>query len=425
MFKSFFPRPTLFFGSAFIWSLFCAILWYTVGEGWGADFSLGTIFGIDFPGVLEEGSDEAATALHAASQKTASNFWLYQYVGIGYLLFVIAWLIFSPHPWSRWSVVGSAIIMFVVWFLVRIDVLINEWFGSFYNLIQNALADPNSVTLGEFYGQWIIFGKLAAIWITIRVLNNFFVSHYIFRWRTAMNNYYTSKWKQVRHIEGASQRVQEDTMAFARIMEGLGVAFIDSIMTLLAFLPILWGLSVHVKEIPILGEVPYALVWIAIIWSIFGTGLLALVGMKLPGLEFRNQRVEAAYRKELVLGEDNEDRAQPPTLEELFTNVRKNYFRLYFNYFYFNIFRYCYIQAGVLVPYLALAPTIVTAGFTLGVMQQILRAFSRVEGSFQFLVNSWTTIVELMSIYKRLAAFEATFDGRELPKIDQDYQRGM
>jgi ABC-type long-subunit fatty acid transport system fused permease/ATPase subunit len=46
---------------------------------------------------------------------------------------------------------------------------------------------------------------------------------------------------------------------------------------------------------------------------------------------------------------------------------------------------------------------------TFGILQQILTAFSQVSGSFQYLVNSWATIVELLSIYKRLAAFEATF----------------
>jgi len=54
-----------------------------------------------------------------------------------------------------------------------------------------------------------------------------------------------------------------------------------------------------------------------------------------------------------------------------------------------------------------MGPTIVSGVITLGVLQQILRAFDRVEGSFQFLVNSWSTIVELMSIYKRLKAFES------------------
>ena len=41
-----------------------------------------------------------------------------------------------------------------------------------------------------------------------------------------MNEYYTAHWHTVRAIEGASQRVQEDTMRFARLMEGLGVSFI-------------------------------------------------------------------------------------------------------------------------------------------------------------------------------------------------------
>jgi len=147
--------------------------------------------------------------------------------------------------------------------------------------------------------------------------------------------------------------------------------------------------------------------------------LLAISGIKLPGLEFKNQRVEAAYRKELVYGEDFEDRAEPLTLKELFTNVRKNYFRLYGHYLYFNVVRYSYIYMGQFVPLIALAPSIVAGAFTLGIMQRILSAFSNVEGSFQFLVSSWTTIVELLSIYKRLKAFEAAIDDQPLPSIEE------
>jgi len=58
-----------------------------------------------------------------------------------------------------------------------------------------------------------------------------------------------------------------------------------------------------------------------------------------------------------------------------------------------------------------MGPTIVAGIITLGTLQQILRAFDRVENSFQFLVNSWGTIIELISIYKRLRAFEATIGG--------------
>ena len=53
-----------------------------------------------------------------------------------------------------------------------------------------------------------------------------------------------------------------------------------------------------------------------------------------------------------------------------------------------------------------LAPTIVTGAITLGFVQQIIRAFGRVETSLQYLVRSWPIIVELISVWKRLREFE-------------------
>ena len=196
-------------------------------------------------------------------------------------------------------------------------------------------------------------------------------------------------------------------MRFARIMEGLGVEFMGSLMTLAAFLPILWMLSSHVTELPWIGPVPHSMVWVALMSAMFGTVLLAVVGFKLPGLEFQNQRVEAAYRKELIYGEDDATRASQPVVGKLFADVRRNYFRLFFHYLYFDVAKWSYLQFSVLIPLIALAPTVVAGVITLGVMQQITRAFDRVEGSFQFLVLSWGTIVELISVYKRLRAFES------------------
>ena len=188
-------------------------------------------------------------------------------------------------------------------------------------------------------------------------------------------------------------------------------------MTLVAFLPILWALSEHVTELPWIGPVDHSLVYLAIISAAFGTVLLAIVGIKLPGLEFKNQRVEAAYRKELVLGEDQAERADPPSVAELFGNIRRNYFNLYKHYLYFDIAKWSYLQFTVIVPYIMLGPTIVAGAVTLGVLQQVLRAFGKVEESFQFLVNSWGTIVELISIYKRLKAFEKGIKGEAFEEI--------
>lgn len=412
MFSSFFPTPKIFFPAAILWTALCMALWYSVVRDLGPTLSLGGLIGLPYPPANANGSEVAV--------QVARDLWLYQYMIVIGALFVglVGWLF--PHRWSRWSVGVSAIIVFLLWFQVQLDVMINGWFGTFYNLIQKALAKPNAITLSEFYTQQATFGGIAMIYIFTAVLTAFITSHYIFRWRTAMNDHYAANWQRLRHIEGASQRVQEDTMRFAETLEGLGARLIEALMTLIAFLPILWGLSSYVKELPLVGEVPQALVFVAVIWAVIGTTLLAVAGIRLPGLEFRNQRVEAAYRKELVLGEDRADRAQPPTLHELFRDVRANYFRLYLNFLYFNVVRYGYLQASVMIAYISLGPTIVAGVLTLGVLTQITRAFGRVEGSFQYLVNSWSTIVSLISIYKRLRAFEALMRDKPLDPIEAE-----
>jgi len=414
VFRSFFPNPKLFFISFALWALASVIGWYSIIQDIGDSLSLGSLFGVDFPAALTDGADSATQIAFAQAQASALDIWLYQYMFYCYAIFVGIWMLYGGKEWRKWSVLGSALIVFITWFQVQVSVMLNEWYGTFYDLIQKALAEPHSITLSHFYGELAGVAVIIGVAVTVSVLSNFFVSHYVFRWRTSMNNYYTSKWQQVRHIEGASQRIQEDTMRFASIVEGLGVSLLRSVMTLIAFLPILWGLSGYVKELPLIGEVPQALVFVAIVWSIVGTALLAVAGIKLPGLEFKNQRVEAAYRKELVYGEDDETRAQPATLVELFENVRKNYFNLYLHYAYFNVVRYGYINVGQFVPLVVVAPSIVAGVFTLGVMQQVLNAFSQVENSFQYLINSWTTIVELLSIYKRLKAFEVAIKEKQL-----------
>jgi peptide/bleomycin uptake transporter len=412
MFSSFFPNPKIFFPATVLWTALLIALWYGLVRDLGPSLSIGNLIGFPYPPADAKGADIAV--------QIARDLWLYQYMIVGGAIFIglVYWL--YPHRWFRWSVVVSAIIIFLMWFQVQLDVMINNWFGVFYNLIQQALGKPNAITMGQFYAQQATFGIIAMIHIFSAVITLFITSHYIFRWRTAMNDYYVDNWNRLRHVEGASQRVQEDTMRFAETLEGLGSRLIDSVMALIAFVPILWGLSSYVKELPLIGPVPQALVFVAVIWAAFGTALLAIAGIRLPGIEFHNQRVEAAYRKELVLGEDRDDRAQPPTLQALFRDVRTNYFRLYFNFLYFNIARYGYLQASALVAYISLGPSIVAGALTLGVLNQILRAFSRVEGSFQFLVNSWSTIVSLISIYKRLRAFEAMMSDEPLDAIEKE-----
>ena len=321
---------------------------------------------------------------------------------------------FTEKNWFYWSWIGSFIILSSLWVQVEIDVKINEWFGVFYDMIQKALAEPNAVSIEEYFASLFSFITLAAMYIAVYVAISFFTAHYLFRWRTSMVEWYHSVYDKARKIEGASQRVQEDTIKFTRIMEGLGTSLIESIMILIQFIPILFGLSVGIP-IFFFGEWEYGLIVGALIWTIGGTIFLIVLGLilRLVGIEYDLQKQEAAYRKILVIAEDDGN-IRPKTIDELFDDVRKIHFLSYLRYLYFNIGRIAYLQANVLSAYVFLAPAIVAGVVTLGVMQQIIRAFGRVEGSMQYLLKAWPTIIELASVYKRLREFETKINQEDL-----------
>ena len=313
---------------------------------------------------------------------------------------------FTEKKWQLWAWLGSFIILSSLWVQVKIDVKINEWFGLFYDMIQKALASPNAITIEEYWASLASFITLAGMYVALYVAISFFTAHFLFRWRTAMVEWYHSVYDKARKIEGASQRVQEDTIKFTRIMESLGTSFIESVMVLIQFVPILLGLSIGIP-IFFFGEWQYGLITGALLWTLGGTAFLIGLGwiLRLVGVEYDLQKKEAAYRKILVVAEDDNN-VRPKTINELFDDVRSIHFLSYLRYLYFNVGRMAYLQANVLSAYVFLAPAIVAGVVTLGVMQQIIRAFGRVEGSMQYLLKAWPTIIELASVYKRLREFE-------------------
>ena len=306
-----------------------------------------------------------------------------------------------------WSWVGSFTILLSLWVQVIIDVKINEWFGVFYDMIQKALATPNAITIEEYWATLVSFISLAGVYIALYVVIIFFTSHFLFRWRASMVEWYHTVYDKAGKIEGASQRVQEDTIKFTRYMEDLGTSFIESVMLLIQFIPILLGLSIGIP-IFFFGDWQYGLITGALLWTIGGTIFLIGLGwlLRLVGVEYDVQKKEAAYRKILVIAEDDGN-IRPKTINELFEDVRSIHYLKYLRYLYFNIGRMAYLQANVLSAYVFLAPAIVAGVVTLGVMQQIIRAFGRVEGSMQYLIKAWPTIIELASVYKRLREFES------------------
>jgi len=343
---------------------------------------------------------------------------------------------FKSREWAIWAYGGGALIILLLWIQVQTTVAINGWYGAFYDLLQNAKDYYDKPEEGITKAYELIFGVrflfesdfeqasflvIAMPYVFLFTFTNFFVRHYIFRWRQAMTYNYIPRWETVEEeIEGASQRIQEDCYKFASIVESLGQSVVRATMTLIAFIPILWELSNQVVDMPIFGNMEGSLVWLALILSVGGLTISWFVGIKLPGLEYNNQRVEAAFRKQLVYGEDNKTQyAKSETLFELFIGIRFNYFRLFLHYGYFDVWLYSYLQALVVLPMFFTVPSLITGAITLGVFQQINNAFDKVHDSFSVFLHRWTTITELRSIYKRLHEFEGNLKRFEKPKMAQ------
>ena len=149
-----------------------------------------------------------------------------------------------------------------------------------------------------------------------------------------------------------------------------------------------------------------SLVYIAFITSIGGIFISYFVGIKLPGIEYENQKCEAAYRKQLVFSEDDKAFAKSETLFELFTGLKTNYFRMFNHYSYFSLWGNLYGQVMIILPYLIMAPSLFVGAATLGVVTQTGNAFGKVNDSFSYLIDHWTDITKFLSVIKRLKEFE-------------------
>lgn len=379
---------------------------------------------------------------------------------------------FKSKKWALWAYLGLFLLLFFLFIQTSLNVAINSWYSDFYNVLQKPkieLLDSNSTqkieenlennatliqeanqraeqnfqkanfinkgalyyyqnlleyffnsramiekpnySANDFYALILVFLVIAIPYVLIATINIYFASVYAFKWREAMTFSYLKFWKNKDdNIEGSSQRIQEDTYNFSKIVESLGLSFIKALMTLVAFIPILWSLSDVVSKalfanlsensfFYFLKNIDGLLVYIALLISLGGLVVSWFVGIKLPGLEYNNQKAEAAFRKELVYAEDNrKEYAKNETMIELFTGLKFNYKRLFLHYGYFNIWLILFEQMIVIVPFLIMAPGLFAGAIGLGIVMQINNAFDQVRSSFSVFITNWTTITQLRSI---------------------------
>jgi peptide/bleomycin uptake transporter len=324
---------------------------------------------------------------------------------------------FASKRWFIWAYGGGIFILASLYGQVYVAVLVNEWYRTFFDMLQR----PGEHTMDDFWKSvmyWVLI--TGPFWI-LAAVTNYVMRLYALSWREAITFNYLPRWKNVTEdIEGASQRIQEDTFRFTRIVESLGVQIAQAVMMLIAFIPVLWNLG---REINVgwVKNIPGVLVWTALLINIGGLCLSWLVGIKLPKLEYDNQKAEAAFRKQLVLAEDDKIRyAATYALIELFTNIRLNYRRLFMHHGYFDLWINLYDQFVSVVPYLVMGPSVFVGIITLGMLQQVVHAFEKVHTSLSLFLHNWTVITEFRSIRLRLREFEEHLEKQQNTESESD-----
>ena len=333
------------------------------------------------------------------------------------------WRIAAPYFRSedRWA--GLALLGIVVTIelgIVAIDVLLNQWRNRFYNSLQEHNWD-------NFVYELKYFSVIAAIFIGIAVYQLYLNQWLQIRWRTWMTRRYLGEWlDDANHYrmqllgdaaDNPDQRIAEDIRLFVEQTLSIGIGFLNSVVTLVSFVIILWGLSaaapLHVFGIQY--DIPGYLVWGALIYAVLGTILTHLIGRPLIGLDFRQQQYEAEFRFNLVRARENAEQiallhgeaAERGRLLDRFRDVIGNWMGIMVRTKKVTAFTAGYGQASVIFPYILVAPAYFAQKVQLGGLMQTAAAFSSVQGALSFFVTAYRQLAMWRSIVMRLEGFEA------------------
>jgi len=337
------------------------------------------------------------------------------------------WRIAAPYFRSEDKWAGRGLLAAVIAIelaLVGTDVLINQWRNRFYNAMQEKDWDG-------FVREIIIFSVLAAITVALSVYQLYLNQWLQIRWRRWMTTQYLGEWlHDANHYrmqlqgdaaDNPDQRITDDVKLFVERTLAIGVGLLSSVVTLVSFVIILWGLSVA-APLHVFGStfaIPGYLVWAALIYAVFGTALTQWIGSPLVNLDFQQQRFEADFRFNLVRTRENSEqiallqgeRAERGRLSERFSRVVENWYGIMSRTKRLTAFTSSYSQAAVVFPLILTAPAYFADKIQLGAVLQTAEAFGNVQKALSFFVEVYRSLAEWRAVIARLDGFEMGIAG--------------
>ena len=337
------------------------------------------------------------------------------------------WGIVKPYWWSseeKWLARGLFLaIVLLNLFMVFISYRITEWYNTFYNALQKYDAP-------QAWHQLLVFLILATPWILAAVYQTYLTQMLQIRWRQWLTKRYLDAWLargtyyQMQVLgdgtDNPDQRISQDLATFSSQTLNFVIGVISSITTIAAFLAMLWTLSSQVA-IPWHGAkvvIPGYLVWAALLYSVCGTVLSAVVGRRLIHLNFNQERFNADFRFSLVRIRENSEsialyRGEAQEREHLlarFGNVFRNFWQIMKRTKRLNWWVSGYGQAAVIFPVLVSLPAYFAKVIQIGSIFQISSAFGQVQGALSFIVNSYTDLASWHAVVDRLRFFQQAMD---------------
>lgn len=302
------------------------------------------------------------------------------------------------------------------------QVALNVRLSFFSRDMFNALEAKDAAAF--WYQLFLIFTPLAAVFVAIALTEVLLQNVLTIRWRAFLNTYYVGEWLgggahyrmqlMGRGADNPDQRISEDLRKFVESTYSLSIGLMNQAATLVSFVAILWTISAGFTFPGTSVEVPGLLVWVCAGYAILGTWITHLIGRPLIPLNFEQERVEANYRFSLArLREYTEqvallsgEPAEKEGLSRRFGHIVDNYMRIVFRLIKLNTFTAAYFQANVVVPYILTAPYYFIGRISLGQMQQVVGAFSRVESALTYFIQIYTTLADYKAVLDRLTTFE-------------------
>ena len=333
-----------------------------------------------------------------------------------------AWAMIRPY-WSsedRWAAWGLLLVVIALSLgMVHISVLFNQWNNAFYT----ALQEKNNTV---FLHQLLRLSWLVGLTIFFAVYQLYLNQMLEIRWRRWLTDRYLRAWLAdgayyrmqlvARETDNPDQRIAEDVHLLISHTLALFIGGLRALVTLVAFVAILWALS-GTLTVP-LGwsslTLPGYLVWAAFLYAIAGTWLTHWIGRPLVRLNYDKQRCEADFRFGLVRFRENTEgvalyRGEADELRgflERFEAVVMNWWDIMRRQKRLTYFTAGYGQAAWIFPSVVAAPRYFRGDLTLGGLMQTIGAFSQVQTSLSFFIDSYKQIAEWCSVVERLSGFE-------------------